>query len=330
MKGDTLTLIINDTRGFDISTWKIPSEFSHYYAIPELVNGGVKVIASDTSYQIISKDVVYDFSRSSGTLTSVKKHSHTIINGPVKMYAIPHLKENEVIDYIPQEQTGEIVGFTSDPLENWHMESESVRRTEKGIAITVKGKYGDNPAELVYTFDGNNRLRIDYILNIFKIGDGIRQIGMGVNLPDNYDTLRWKRKSLWSVYPDDHIGRPEGVAKAFYPETLSDYLKHRTIPQHGFNKDGNEYGSNDFRSTKQNIITTCLSNDDGDAVTIESNGKQHFRSWVLPDAISFLVATYSDAGNEFYLNYDSNRTRYLSSYLAEDGDVSEWLQLNFN
>ncbi|WP_439787783.1 hypothetical protein, partial [Parabacteroides goldsteinii] len=65
-------------------------------------------------------------------------------------------------------------------------------------------------------------------------------------------------------------------------------------------------------------------------VTIESNGKQHSRAWVLPDAISFLVANYSDAGNEFYFNYDSNRTRYLDSYIAEDGDVAGWIQLNFN
>lgn len=246
------------------------------------------------------------------------------------MYAIPHLKENEVIDYIPQERTGNVFGFTSEPLKDWILESESIEQTDKGVSITVRGKYGENPAELVYSFDNNNRLRIDYILNIFKIGNGIRQIGIGFHLPDTYNTLNWKRKSLWSIYPDDHIGRTEGTAKAFYPETMSDYLQQRTIPTHGFNRDGNEYGSNDFRSTKQNIITGRLSNGKGVVVTIESNGKQHFRAWVLPGAISFLVANYSDAGNEFYLNYDSNRTRYLDSYIAEDGDVARWIQLNFN
>ena len=85
----------------------------------------------------------------------------------------------------------------------------------------------------------------------------------------------------------------EHLSKAFYPETMSDYLQQRTIPTHGFNRDGNEYGSNDFRSTKQNIITGRLSNGKGVVVTIESNGKQHFRAWVLPGAISFLVANYS-------------------------------------
>lgn len=330
VKGDTLTLIIRDRRGFDLSIWKIPKVYSPYYAIPGLAKGKVQIFSSDTSYQIISKEILYEFSRITGTLVSIKKNGEQIITGPVKMYAIPHLKENEVIDYIPQEQTGKVIGFTSEPLKDWKFESESVEQTDKGISITVRGEYGENPVEFVYSFDNNNRLRIDYILNIFKIGNGIRQIGIGFHLPDTYNSLYWKRKSLWSVYPDDHIGRTEGIAKAFYPETRSDYLRQRTIPVHGFNKDGNEYGSNDFRSTKQNIITGRLVNEKGNAVTIESNGKQHFRAWVLPDAVSFLVANYSDAGNEFYLNYDSNRTRYLDSYIAEDGDVAGWIQLNFN
>lgn len=330
VKGDTLTLIIRDRRGFDLSIWKIPKVYSPYYAVPGLAKGKVQIFSSDTSYQIISKDIRYEFSRKTGTLVSVKKNGEQIITGPVKMYAIPHLKENEVIDYIPQERTGKVFGFTSESLKDWILESESIEQTDKGVSITVRGKYGENPAELVYSFDNNNRLRIDYILNIFKIGNGIRQIGIGFHLPDTYNTLNWKRKSLWSIYPDDHIGRTEGTAKAFYPETMSDYLQQRTIPTHGFNRDGNEYGSNDFRSTKQNIITGRLSNGKGVVVTIESNGKQHFRAWVLPGAISFLVANYSDAGNEFYLNYDSNRTRYLDSYIAEDGDVAGWIQLNFN
>lgn len=330
VKGDTLTLVIRDRRGFDLSIWKIPKVYSPYYAPPGLTKGKVQVFSSDTSYQIISKDIRYEFSRKTGTLVSVKKNGEQIITGPVKMYAIPHLKENEVIDYIPQERTGNVFGFTSEPLKDWILESESIEQTDKGVSITVRGKYGENPAELVYSFDNNNRLRIDYILNIFKIGNGIRQIGIGFHLPNTYNTLNWKRKSLWSVYPDDHIGRTEGMAKAFYPETRSDYLRQRTIPVHSFNKDGNEYGSNDFRSTKQNIITGRLVNEKGNAVTIESNGKQHFRAWVLPDAVSFLVANYSDAGNEFYLNYDSNRTKYLDSYIAEDGDVAGWIQLNFN
>lgn len=330
VKGDTLTITMRDRRGFDLSIWKIPRHYSPYYPMPGLSKGEVKVISSDSLYLITSKDIQYTFSRTTGMLVSVKKKGEQIITGPVNMYAIPHLKENEVIDYIPQERSGEEVGFTSAPLTSWALESEWLTHTENGISITIYGKYGVNPVELVYSIDNNERFRINYVLNIFKIGNGIRQIGIGFNLPKAYNTMGWKRKSLWSVYPDDHIGRTEGFAKAFYPETSSNYLAQRIIPKHSYSRDGNEYGSNDFRSTKQNIITSRLVDEKGNMVTIESNGKQHFRAWVLPDAISFLVANYSDAGNEFYLNYNSNKTRYLDSYIAEDGDVAGWIQLNFN
>lgn len=330
IQGDTLTLHMKDRRGFYQSVWKIPRDYSPYCLMPELAAGKVQVHSSDSFYQILSADVRYKFSRKTGQLVSIIKKGKPVMTGTAKLYAIPHLKENEVIDYIPQERTQDLVGFTSDPLKDWRLESESIQSTEKGVTISVQGKYGETPVKLVYSFDKNNRLRIDYILNIFKIGNDLRQIGIGFDLPATYNTLSWKRNSLWSVYPDDHIGRTEGTAKAFYPETGSPYLQQRVIPSHGFNKDGNEYGSNDFRSTKQNVITCRLTDGQGDTITVESNGKQHLRAWVLSGAVSFLVANYSDAGNEFYLNYDSNRTRYLDAYIAEDGDVAGWVQLNFN
>jgi hypothetical protein len=31
-------------------------------------------------------------------------------------------------------------------------------------------------------------------------------------LPHSFDHFSWKRQALWSVYPDDHIGRPQGTA----------------------------------------------------------------------------------------------------------------------
>lgn len=329
MKGDTLTLIIKDRRGFDISTWKIPRVYSPYYVMPELTKGKVNYISTDSTYQIFSKEMEYNFSRKTGMLTSIKRKGTLITKEPVQMYAIPHLKENEVIDYIPQERIGGEVRFASDPLKDWYFKSESLQYTEEGINITVRGKYGENPIELTYTFDNNERLRIDYVLNIFKMGNGIRQIGIGLNLPKEYNTLNWKRKSLWNYYPEDHIGRTEGTAKAFYPETSSNYLEQRVVPKHAFNKDGNEYGSNDFRSTKQQIITGEFISEKGNTITIESNGRQHLRAWVLPEYISFIVANYSDSGNEFYLNYDANRTKYLDAYIAEDGDVAGWIQINF-
>ena len=328
MKGDTLALILKDRRGFEISTWNVPREYKPYYEMPALKKGNVMVDTTDTTYIIRSRAVTYVFNRKKGELVSIQKNGKNLIETPLQVYAIPHLKENEVIDYIPQEQAGE-ARFSSDPLKDWVFGSESLRSTSNGVSITVHGKYGKCPIELVYRIDAEDRLRIDYILNFFSLGNKIRQIGIGFCLPKTYTTLNWKRKGLWSAYPADHIGRTQGTAKAFYPETGSDYLIKRTIPTHGFNRDGNAFGSNDFRATKSNVMESGFVSEINDTICIESNGKQHLRAWVLPDCVAFLVAQYSDSGNEFYLNYDANRTKYLDAYLAEDGDFAGWMQLRF-
>lgn len=330
MKGDTLLLTVRDRRGFDISAWKIPRKYTPHYLIPQLSKTKkVDVRISNSLYLIQSKKVDFLFCRKKGILLSANRADKTVLSGPLNMYLIPLLKENEVIDYIPQEPPGDSsVRFTSDPLTDWVMETEKIERTDSNVKITVRGKYGKLPVEFVYLIDGEDRLRIDYLINIKQTEFDIRQIGVGFNLPQTYQTLYWKRKALWSVYPDDHIGRPEGEAKAFYPETLNDYKRQRIMPLHTYAKEGNEFGSNDFRSTKHTIITASLLTDNKESVTVESNGRQHIRAWILPDCTSFLVANYSNGGNEHYLNYDSDRTKYSGGLKADGGDVAGWIQLN--
>ena len=57
-------------------------------------------------------------------------------------------------------------------------------------------------------------------------------------------------------------------------------------------------GTNDFRSTKESILSAALTNSMNDAVTVVSNGHQHVRTWVDSDRIMLLVAEYSNAGAE--------------------------------
>lgn len=153
----------------------------------------------------------------------------------------------------------------------------------------------------------------------------IRQIGIGLNLPATMNCLTWERNALWSVYPSDHIGRPRGTAKAFYPETADNYFSKRILPEHTYNKEGNVYGSNDFRSTKHNLIHAAIQDEKGNALHIKSNGKQHLRTWVTEKGVSFLLANYSCAGNESYLRFDSDRTNYASELKMDGGDVAGWL-----
>lgn len=55
-------------------------------------------------------------------------------------------------------------------------------------------------------FSGNGGVRIDYD---FKLNAELapRQTGLVFSLPREFETLTWRRKAQWSVYPADHIGR---------------------------------------------------------------------------------------------------------------------------
>lgn len=331
MNSDTLHLTIKDKRGFIISEWMIPKHYSSNYTIPSLgTDNSLDINKNDSVYIIKSNKVEFCFSRKKGVINYIKKAGNNIVLSGAKMYLIPLLKENEVIDYIPQEsKDSTIYGFCSKNLSDWKMSSEKIEIKNNIAIITVKGMYGNLPIEFIYNIDGNERIRIDYLININKMDFPVRQIGIGFDIPKKYDTFIWKRKALWSYYPKDHIGRPFGIAKAFYKETFSDYYKKHIIPEHPYSHDGNEFGSNDFRSTKHNIIWSKYCNGNDVLLKIESNGRQHVRSWVNKNSISFLVANYSNGGNEHYLNYDSDRTKYLSGLKADGGDFAGWIQLNF-
>ena len=42
---------------------------------------------------------------------------------------------------------------------------------------------------------------------------GLDEIGVYFIASPVMDTFQWRRKGQWTVYPDDHIGRCEGIAK---------------------------------------------------------------------------------------------------------------------
>lgn len=328
MLSDTLYLYAYDARGFEIARWLLPRKYSPHYEIPSLSTKELSVDdSSEKELRILAAGIAYRFSKQTGELLSIEKNGKLISNSGVQLYLIPLLKQNEVIDFIPQDSDNRTVKFTSEPLKEWIFKSFEKELVNTGYKITTRGELDGNPVEFIYLIDGEGTLRIEYMVNINKVKYGIRQLGIGLNLADKYYNLKWNRKGLWSYYPNDHIGRNSGDAKAFYKETNSSYLQERTVPSHPYKKDGNEFGSNDFRSTKHNIINAELIDDKGNCVYFYSNGRQHLRAWVIDGLTHFLLANYSNAGNEYYLTHASSRTKY--SLNADKGDVAGWMQIKF-
>ena len=187
---------------------------------------------------------------------------------------------------------------------DWKASSVAAKSSADGVEIVVAGRYkeasgsytlrilGGGDAELRYRFTSSAAYRL-----------GVRQIGMVFYVPRQFDTLSWKRKAQWSVYPADHIGRAEGEARAMPDPSLAGKegrwmeTAYREKPTWPWQADVNELGTRDFRATRRAIWRASLQSPSGDALTIFSDGSHHHtRAFLDGDRIGLLVAWFSGPG----------------------------------
>jgi hypothetical protein len=172
------------------------------------------------------------------------------------------------------------------------------------VAITV-GKYRDAEGKFVYRVSPAGTLEITYDFTYAGSEVRAREIGVELAVPLSMDTLSWKRRGEWTSYPADHIGRNEGTTKAHSG------VAPATPPANSYAEDDTPLGTNDFRSTKRNILYASIADVDGYGLFIESNGEKHLRAGVEADRIALFVndwfgGTASRAG-EWHENYGQGR-----------------------
>ena len=108
--------------------------------------------------------------------------------------------------------------------------------------------------------------------------------------------MNWERKGLWTSYPGNDISRIEGSASASQRDL--EYVEEPRVVQSGSWKDNaNKLGTNDFRSTKGNIIRASLTNYKNREGTVRSDGTQSARAWVDGENIRFLIAGMNGPGS---------------------------------
>jgi hypothetical protein len=116
-----------------------------------------------------------------------------------------------------------------------------------------------------------------------------REIGLGFELPADMGRLEWDRKADWSYYPDDHIGRPQGVA-----------LVHSSLPQtippgeRPYSQDDHPWGCNDFRSTKRHIYRASLTNPQGAGIQVISDGSESLRATLGATTLAVKIMDHFD------------------------------------
>ncbi len=166
---------------------------------------------------------------------------------------------------------------------------DSVRLEARGkaLALIIRDHYRDFVGTVEWLLDdqGNGRVSMDYAYHgeTFSVSEA----GLRFLFDLSCDEIRWRRKTEWDVYPEDHIGRPQGRAQAHAqrqrtPAVFPPYLARPHWPWH---LDENEFGTRDFRATKYNIYETSLVASGGSGCRILADGNANARACLGEDGV---------------------------------------------
>lgn len=204
---------------------------------------------------------------------------------------------------------------------SWKLKSMRAERVGENVHVSIRGTYGlfEGGYEILVTPAGELTVSADFAYT----GDDIwvRETGLRLSLPKSADLLCWQRRSEWSVYPPDHIGRPLGSARsvADHPAELP--------PAWAWSQDNSPLGSNDFRASKRNILWAALGYPGGPAILVLSDGSQTARAMMETDRLSLHVNGWYGGTNAGWQEWEHN---YGKGKLLKKGDrIQETVRLRF-
>lgn len=183
----------------------------------------------------------------------------------------------------------------------WAASDVSAQREGTSVLIRTMGDYPNYRGGYTVRIGGSGDIIFDYRFEYRGSEVPAREIGLLFDVPAKANILHWRHKTQWSYYPEGHIGRPEGSAPAFRDASKWPPAVWGQAPPWPWELDSTAGGTNDFRSTKYNIIWASLTDGEGQGVRVESDGRQSVRAWVDQDRIRLLVSDFSNGGSEVFL-----------------------------
>ena len=291
--GDELEISIFSPQNYIVDLYKItigkPSEKSLFIQrtkqAPELVVQGSRLMLKSGTHEMV-------IDAKSGMVASFSASGNEIpVDGPfLQMLPLttgPCSTEHS-LDILPLNNT----------CSNWNGRVTGSGTDKTGPWIKVEGTYDEGGITLTYRLDSLGMIKVDYQLTS-KAGIDPRQIGLVFGLPREYELLSWDRIAQWSVYPDDHIGRPNGWVKPF-AEGKRNLFQFGVKPEWPWSADQTSMGSNDFRATREKIKWAELSNASNQGIRVESNGDHAIRSWVEEGKVHLLIASFFTGGGDLF------------------------------
>jgi beta-galactosidase len=253
-------------------------------------SGPVELKEDAATFTMGGRGFSWTFDRKTGAILRAESGGTSVLAGGPALMVLPQTSGPCVTDWRPD------VEPFNDVCKDWRAESVTAAKDGEAVKLTVKGAYAEAEGWYAVRIDGAGRAELSYE---FKVREKTnpRQVGMVLFLHRSFDTLDWSRRGQWTTYPENHIGRPVGTAKALMPgrETV-----FRRPPAWDWKDDQNGLGSNDFRSTKANILWAVLSSSGGEGVMLVSDGRHASRAFLDGDRVGWLIADFSTGGGDIF------------------------------
>lgn len=233
---------------------------------------------SASGFQIRSGDFTVSISRITGMIENASLNGTTLIEG------------------------GPYLDLGRGRTAYWLLKHLNVAKKDGNVTVRVTGEgkhtegFATVPIEYELQVAGDRTLRLRYRLPGKSSAD---QIGMAFLMPKEVDRITWHRRALWSVYPNDHIGRPRGTAMRDGKHPPAEYGKKPTWPwsadMHDFFLQGREQtahqATNDFRALKEHVyFAACALAGSEARLRIEADGNLAARSAVEHDGRVLMTA----------------------------------------
>ncbi len=249
----------------------------------------------EKSFVVRAQDRYWEFDRKTGLLVAGGKSRQTasVVGGPY--LAITPL---ELAPF------GQISGpnvTLQPPVMNWAASNVEAQVEDGSVVIRAKGSYPEYSGSFTARIDGSGRLTVDYRFEFNGAEARVREIGLLFDAPATANILHWKHQTQWSYYPDGQIGRPEGSARAFRDASAWPAAVWGQTPPWPWELDATAEGTNDFRSSKFNILWASLTNAQDQGLRVDSDGRQTVRAWVDRDRVRLLVSDFANGGSEVFL-----------------------------
>ena len=201
--GDTVELAFVDPRGMQVDEYCL-TVGAEPFRLPAQASFAPKVEQNVREAVISGKDFTLRFNKYAGQISSLVYKGETVLTGG------PHLQ----------------LMRSGLSLQEFWPQSSRVYVEGNEAVIDLDVIYSPIAAAFQIRIDGAGLMTVHYTVKHtpdpppapksipwnYTDAGGYSEVGVQFTLPASVDRLQWDRKALWTVYPEDHIGRGKGVA----------------------------------------------------------------------------------------------------------------------